>query len=271
MSRAWIAFYMGDYDKDTQALSTIEHGAYFLLLKQCWVHGSIPQEAAKRANITKMSLRDWNKIAPTINSFFNEDGTQKRATKEIEKAEQIRLKRAIAGQLGGIKSGVSKAIRKGMDSKYEANANQTMRQNALQQGSPAKPNHNSKLESFLVSAREPVDLNKQSGSSLATALPEGALREEPSGGGLVAALERTGTAARVGHPPGRPCWVDWETPEWAAHDHWRRSRAWKPPTTMTRVQDGVELTGNWFETRVPSGYDEATGECLAPSQGEDAA
>jgi uncharacterized protein YdaU (DUF1376 family) len=28
MSRAWIAFCIGDYLKDTQALSTEQHGAY---------------------------------------------------------------------------------------------------------------------------------------------------------------------------------------------------------------------------------------------------
>ena len=130
MSRAWIAFYMGDYDKDTQALSTLEHGAYFLLLKQCWVHGCIPLEPAKRANIAKMSLREWNKIAPTIDAFFDEEGRNKRATREIEKADVVRLKRAIAGARGGIASGISKAIRKGHQTKREANAKQSFEQNS---------------------------------------------------------------------------------------------------------------------------------------------
>lgn len=111
MSRAWIAFYMGDYDKDTSDLTTIEHGAYFLLLKVCWTHGSIPLEPARRAAIAKMSPREWNKIAPRINSFFNEDGTQKRATKEIAKAEETRLRKAVAGHLGGKSSGFTRALK----------------------------------------------------------------------------------------------------------------------------------------------------------------
>lgn len=120
MSRAFIAFYMGDYDKDTQALSTLEHGAYFLLLKQCWVHGSIPIEPAKRAKIAKLSLREWNRIAPAIDPFFDENGRQKRATREIEKADASRLKRAMAGHRGGVASGRAKAIRNGQASIAEA-------------------------------------------------------------------------------------------------------------------------------------------------------
>ncbi len=143
MSRAWIAFYMGDYDKDTQALSTLEHGAYFLLLKQCWVHGVIPLEPAKRANIAKLTLREWCKIAPTINPFFNEDGTQKRASKEIEKAETLRTKRALAGQRGGENSGRSRSIQRGRESKYEANGKQSFKQTPIQTGSPAEAIHSS--------------------------------------------------------------------------------------------------------------------------------
>lgn len=111
MSRAFIAFYMGDYDRDTQALSTLEHGAYFLLLKECWVHGCIPLEPARRAKIAKLSLRDWTRIAPTIDQFFDGDGRNKRATREIEKADTAMLQRAIKGRKGGLASGISRAIR----------------------------------------------------------------------------------------------------------------------------------------------------------------
>ncbi len=150
---------MGDYQKDTASLTTLEHGAYFLLLNECWQHGRIPVEPSKRASIAKMSLKEWKKIAPSIDPYFNEDGSNKRASREIEKAEIIRTRRAIAGQKGGINSGVSKAIQRGRQSKYEANAYQTIKQsiqqNDQQNGSPAEPNHNSKiLNTSSVAARE---------------------------------------------------------------------------------------------------------------------
>lgn len=130
MSRAWIAFYPGDYDKDTQHLSTLEHGAYFLLLKHCWIHGQIPLEQEKRANIARLTMREWKKVTDTVSAFFEDDGSQCRATREIEKAEIVRTKRAIAGQRGGFASGISKAVRQGQESKRVANAKRTTKQNS---------------------------------------------------------------------------------------------------------------------------------------------
>jgi uncharacterized protein YdaU (DUF1376 family) len=138
MSRAWIAFYMGDYQKDTNRLTTLEHGAYFLLLQECWTHGSIPLDPAGRAAIAKMPLKAWLKIAPAIDPYFQDDGTNKRATREIEKAEIVRTRRAIAGQRGGFASGISKAIAKHGYSKTVAN----VKQNTEQINKPSVANHN---------------------------------------------------------------------------------------------------------------------------------
>lgn len=70
----------------------------------------------------------------------------------------------------------------------------------------------------------------------------------------------------------RKVWVDHGTPEWSA---WEREspgrRGW--PMTDQKDADG-RLTGRrgWlFESIVPPGYDEATGEKLQPSAAEDAA
>jgi uncharacterized protein YdaU (DUF1376 family) len=113
MSRPFIAFYAGDYQRKTQHLDTLQHGAYFLLLQHCWAHGSIPLEPSSRAAIARMTLPAWKKIAPAIDAFFDADGRNKRATEEIQKAEVISAKRSLAGRRGGIRSGVSKAIATG--------------------------------------------------------------------------------------------------------------------------------------------------------------
>jgi uncharacterized protein YdaU (DUF1376 family) len=105
MSRAWIAFYIGDYLKDTLALSTEQHGAYLLLLMECWHNDNIPHDGASRAAIARVSLPRRNKISAPIDAFFAADGTNKRATAEITKAETVSLKRAIAGAAGGRRSG----------------------------------------------------------------------------------------------------------------------------------------------------------------------
>jgi uncharacterized protein YdaU (DUF1376 family) len=103
MSRAFIAFYMGDYDRDTRHLSTLEHGAYFLLLKHCWVHGSIPVENSSRALIAQLSEQKWRTIRDKVNPFFDSEGRNKRATKEIEKAEKLSTRQAMAGHRGARK------------------------------------------------------------------------------------------------------------------------------------------------------------------------
>jgi uncharacterized protein YdaU (DUF1376 family) len=103
MSRAFIAFYMGDYDRDTHHLSTLEHGAYFLLLKHCWIHGSIPLDHLSRGIICKLSSKKWHAIRHKIEPFFDDQGRNKRATKEIEKAEKTSTRQTMAGHRGATK------------------------------------------------------------------------------------------------------------------------------------------------------------------------
>lgn len=103
MSRQFIAFYPGDYMRDTMHLSTLEHGVYFLLLQHCWVHGSIPLAPFSRAKLAKISLRKWYKICANIDPFFDEQGRNKRATKEIEKAEKTSTRQTMAGHRGAAK------------------------------------------------------------------------------------------------------------------------------------------------------------------------
>lgn len=208
MSRAWIAFYMGDYQRDTQHLTTEQHGAYFLLLQHCWQHGQIPSEASSRAAVAKMTPAQWKRIAPVINSFFQDDGTNKRATAEIEKAEVVRTRKQLAGRQGGLRSGVSRSIKHGEAIKREAETKHSFSRNEAQTKhtgscepsygpSVAEPKHNSKITTSSFGAAREGETN--SDRSLATALPAGALRErsgsEPvAENRLVASLNRLSEA-----------------------------------------------------------------------------
>lgn len=84
----WIA----DYLADTTHLTTLQHGAYDLLLYAYWRRGGpLPDDNARLAAIAKMTPKDWLKMRPVMAEFFRiEDGHwhQKRAEEELAKARE---------------------------------------------------------------------------------------------------------------------------------------------------------------------------------------
>lgn len=67
----WMPLYVGDYLADTQHLSTLEHGAYLLLLMTYWrIKGPLPDDDMKLSRMCRLSLKQWKAIRPTIIEFF---------------------------------------------------------------------------------------------------------------------------------------------------------------------------------------------------------
>jgi uncharacterized protein YdaU (DUF1376 family) len=214
MSRAWIAFYIGDYLKDTQALSAEQHGAYLLLLMECWQKGCVPLDAAARAAIARVPLPRWKKISAPIDAFFAADGTNKRATKEITKAETVSLKRAIAGAAGGRRSGLAKAIAQGEQSKMEANATARLKQTGRQ-----KPQQTTGISQAIHTPH------------LTSSSPVAA---------------REASEARF--------FVIFDTPEWHAHQQHRAQHAMPALTPTSLIRDGRTYRGARVPYPVPPGY-----------------
>lgn len=113
MSRAWMPIYWGDYLRDTRDLTTLQHGAYLLLIAHYWQHGSLPDSEKQLAAIAGLSVLRWRSIAPPIKAKFTAGWTHKRIEAEIIKSERISNQKAIAGRIGGRKSGIAKAVLKG--------------------------------------------------------------------------------------------------------------------------------------------------------------
>lgn len=86
----WFPMYIGDYMADTLHLSTLEHGAYFLILSAYYKNqGPLPDDDGKMSRIARMTLSDWSAIRSNIASLFKITGgfwVQKRADFEIQKA-----------------------------------------------------------------------------------------------------------------------------------------------------------------------------------------
>ncbi len=72
-SPPYMPLYVADYLADTGHLSTIEHGAYLLLLMHYWRTGALPIDDDGLARIARMSMRRWAFAKQSIIKFFSED------------------------------------------------------------------------------------------------------------------------------------------------------------------------------------------------------
>ena len=83
------------YLADTTHLSTIEHGAYLLLLMALWRNrGWLPNDDVKLCRFARLRRNQWVKMRPTIMAFFDVDGdriTQARCTDEWERCTRLAL------------------------------------------------------------------------------------------------------------------------------------------------------------------------------------
>jgi uncharacterized protein YdaU (DUF1376 family) len=98
--RPWMPLYVGDYLADTQHLTTTQHGAYLLLLMHYWHHGKLPTDEAAIAGISRLNRDQWRSNCRAIAGMFEPGWKHHRVEKEIEKANAISEKRAMAGRKG---------------------------------------------------------------------------------------------------------------------------------------------------------------------------
>lgn len=109
----WMPLYPGDYLRDTTALSTEMHGAYFLLLLHYWVNGPPDDDDEQLAAITRLPLDRWKLMRPRLARFFQiGDGrwSQKRVEIELEKARRLSEQRRRAGKKGNESQGKGDAL-----------------------------------------------------------------------------------------------------------------------------------------------------------------
>src|SRR5215469_7478047 len=108
MSRAFDEFPLSisDYLADTQHLTTVQHGAYLLLLMTMRRAGGwLDDDDQKLARIVKMTVSKWRVIASDIRSLMIfQDGklSQKRVLSDIQKQQNVGFRNAMNGKLGGI-------------------------------------------------------------------------------------------------------------------------------------------------------------------------
>lgn len=94
MSRAWMPLYIADYLADTRRLTTLEHGAYLLLIMDYWRNGNLPSEDEQLARISGLSKKEWASAKTNISPLFQDGWRHKRIDKELAKANSVSSKRS---------------------------------------------------------------------------------------------------------------------------------------------------------------------------------
>jgi uncharacterized protein YdaU (DUF1376 family) len=106
--------YWGDYLRDTRDLTTLQHGAYLLLIAHYWQHGGLPANEKQLAAIVGLSVYKWRAIRDPIAVKFSDGWTHKRIDRELAKFVRVMNQKVIAGRSGGLKSGITRSALKGL-------------------------------------------------------------------------------------------------------------------------------------------------------------
>ena len=133
----WMPVYIGDYLADTMRLSTVQHGAYFLLMMEYWKQGPLPNDHDELSAIARADRKVWDKsIWPTLKRFFSleDDGLfhQKRADRERAFAAEKSEKRSAAARAKWDANAKQKPCKK--DANAYANASDMDVQTGVQNG-----------------------------------------------------------------------------------------------------------------------------------------
>jgi len=97
----YMPLYIADYLSDAAHLSTLEHGAYLLLIMTYWQRGeALPADDKKLARICRLGPREWAKIKPAICEFFEvtcNTWVHKRVERELQSVRAKSLKKRNGG------------------------------------------------------------------------------------------------------------------------------------------------------------------------------
>jgi uncharacterized protein YdaU (DUF1376 family) len=220
MSRPWMPLYVGNYVADTQHLTTLEHGAYMLLLMHYWMHGGLPSDEKRLSLVAKLDPKSWRKVRPVLASFFTPDWRHKRVDEELAQAAEI--------------SEINKANAHRRWSGRNAKADATASANAMPEGmrngclsqsqsqshkdkvgacAPADASSEDWFWSRLISRSQCTKLLKLTGNDFTEAnrvldQAEGAKTPQKYLGATIRNMEMAGRTMPAGQNPHVPAWVN---------------------------------------------------------------
>jgi len=107
----YLKFYAADYLADTAHLTTLEHGAYLLLIFTYWQRGESFRANDERtlnkrlATVARLSNEEWASVRETLSEFFNVCSTEwrhERIERDLVEVKDKANKCKNAGQARGM-------------------------------------------------------------------------------------------------------------------------------------------------------------------------
>lgn len=145
MTPSWMPWNIDDYLSDTRHLSTLEHGAYVLLIMRYWQKGGLPDDDRMIMRIAGLTAEQWAESRDILASFFKDGWSHPRIDAELAKASELIGKRKKAAEQMH-----SKRTR-------DAHAVQVQEQAHSICSDTRVPQEQEQETANAVSAREPVD------------------------------------------------------------------------------------------------------------------
>jgi len=106
MSRSplpFMRFYTDDYMADTAHLTTLEHGAYILILINYWRRQQAPK-ADRLARISGLTKQEWSEVEPVLSELFSVEKDvwfHKRVEHELQRIKDETKRNSKAGKASG--------------------------------------------------------------------------------------------------------------------------------------------------------------------------
>ena len=98
----YMPLYVADYLADAAHLSTVQHGAYLLLIFNYWQRGEpLPNDDIRLARIARMTNKEWARNRDVLCEFFTVDEnlwTHRRVNSELAHVSAKSLKSKAAAQ-----------------------------------------------------------------------------------------------------------------------------------------------------------------------------
>jgi uncharacterized protein YdaU (DUF1376 family) len=304
-----MPWYIADYLADTAHLRAAQSGAYLHLIMHYWQRGGLPSENVQLAAIARMTDSEWKKARPIIEPFFQMPGWKhKRVEEELAKSQAKYEARASAGKKGGEAKAEGKQKSSNATPDEVAGLNQPQPQPPSlpkpdsKKGESNSPSKVLKVvgegedgpvlidETYQPSDRaieyayslgmKKIDLDDEHRKFITMSVAARAKSFNPDMS-FKLFCDRWLQFKRKNNPDWKPepepVYVPQEpfvlvvqgTPEGNAHCQYNRENGLRPPFFCRHIVDGVEIVAAKAKWLIPPGYDEATGEKLAPSNEEE--